>query len=65
MHFFIYLFVMLTNIIPLIKYAQRRKKPINSQGFHNPKIPTYKHIYLFITLFFFDTNFGLYKSYPP
>ena len=36
---------------------QKKRKPINSQGFHNPKIPTYKHIYLFITLFFFDTNF--------
>jgi hypothetical protein len=45
---FLYLFICyLTNIIPLIEYAQRKENQNNLQRFHNPKIPTYKHIYLF------------------
>jgi hypothetical protein len=61
MHFF-YLFICYVNQYNSInQICTKKRKPINSQGFHNPKIPTYKHIYLFITLFFFDTNFGLYK----
>jgi hypothetical protein len=60
MHFF-YLFICYVNQYNSInQICTKKRKPINSQGFHNPKIPTYKHIYLFITLFFFDTNFGLY-----
>jgi hypothetical protein len=53
---FIYLFICyLTTLIPLIEYAQRKENQII------PKTLTYKYTYLFILLFFFDTNFGLYN----
>jgi hypothetical protein len=42
---------------------QRGKKSINPEGFQ--KNPQNTNTLIYISLFFCDTNFGLYKSYPP
>jgi hypothetical protein len=47
---------------PIYWICTKKGKPTNPQRFHSPKTSSYKHIYLFILLFFPYTNFGLYSG---
>jgi hypothetical protein len=65
MHISAFIYLLLTNLIPLIGYAIKKGYQIILKGSIIPKTLTYKYIYLFMLLFLSYTNFGLYKSYPP
>jgi hypothetical protein len=61
---FLYLFICcLTNIVPLIEYAQIKENQVISNGsiILKPYTIIFIHLYHY---YFSDTNFGLYKSYP-
>jgi hypothetical protein len=59
---FLYLFICcLTNIIPLIEYAQIKENQVNSNGSIILKAYTIIFIHLYHYYYFPDTNFGLYR----
>jgi hypothetical protein len=63
MHIYVIIYLLFVQYNPINQICTKKRKPINFHGFHNPKTPNYKHIYLFIYfIIFLIKNFGLYRS---
>ena len=56
----------LTNIIPLIEYAQLKEESNNFQRFHNPKtLHNYIYLFIYILVFFLIQFFWALQILPP
>jgi hypothetical protein len=54
MHIYVIIYLLFVQYNPINQICTKKRKPINFHGFHNPKTPNYKHIYLFIYFIIFS-----------